>query len=114
MFENMPGTMPFVRAGKLRALAVTSAQRSPLAPELPTMAEAGVPGYEMIGWNGIMAAKGTPLEIVARLQGEVTRILHTPEITQQLTALGEPLAALLSAAAAIGAGLARAALAASK
>jgi tripartite-type tricarboxylate transporter receptor subunit TctC len=88
MFENIPGTMPFVRAGTLRALAVTSAQRSPLAPELPTMAEAGVPGYEMIGWNGIMAAKGTPPEIVARLHSEVARILHTPEVTKQLTELG--------------------------
>jgi tripartite-type tricarboxylate transporter receptor subunit TctC len=88
MFENMPGTMPFVRAGKLRALAVTSAQRSPLAPELPTMAEAGVPGYEMIGWNGIMAAKGTPPAIVATLHAEVAKILRTPAMTQQLTELG--------------------------
>ena len=52
MIENVPGTMPFVKDGRLRALAITSSQRSPLAPELPTMAEAGVPGYEMVGWNG--------------------------------------------------------------
>ena len=65
MIENMPGTMPYARAGSLRALAITSPQRSQLAPELPTMAEAGVPGYEMSGWNGIFAVKGTPPEIVS-------------------------------------------------
>ena len=57
MIENMPGTMPYARAGSLRALAITSPQRSRLAPELPTMAEAGVPGYEMSGWNGILCRK---------------------------------------------------------
>jgi tripartite-type tricarboxylate transporter receptor subunit TctC len=88
MIENMPGTMPYVRSGKLRALAITSAQRSPLAPTLPTMAEAGVPGYEMIGWNGIFAAKGTPAEIVARLHAEVAKILRTPEMRERLAALG--------------------------
>jgi tripartite-type tricarboxylate transporter receptor subunit TctC len=88
MIENMAGTMPFVKAGKLRALAITSSQRSPLAPELPTMTEAGVPGYEVIGWNGIVAPKGTPPEIVARLQTEVARILRLPEVRQQMAALG--------------------------
>jgi tripartite-type tricarboxylate transporter receptor subunit TctC len=88
MIENMAGTMPFVKTGKLRALAITSPQRSPLAPELPTMAEAGVPGYEVIGWNGIVAPRGTPPEIVARLQTEVARILRLPEVRQQLAALG--------------------------
>jgi tripartite-type tricarboxylate transporter receptor subunit TctC len=88
MIENMAGTMPFVKAGKLRALAITSAQRSPLAPELPTMGEAGVPGYEVIGWNGIVAPRGTPPEIVARLQTEVARILRLPEVRQQMAALG--------------------------
>jgi tripartite-type tricarboxylate transporter receptor subunit TctC len=88
MFENMPGTMPFVRAGTLRALAVTSARRSPLAPELPTMIEAGVPGYEMSGWNGIVMAKGTSPEIVARLSRDVAKILRTKEMTQQLSELG--------------------------
>jgi tripartite-type tricarboxylate transporter receptor subunit TctC len=78
MVENMPGTMPFVRSGKLRALAVTSARRSSLEPGLPTMAEAGVPGYEVVGWNGIVAVKGTPPEIVARLHAEVAKILRAP------------------------------------
>ncbi|MDB5954090.1 tripartite tricarboxylate transporter substrate binding protein [Ramlibacter sp.] len=92
MIENVPGTMPFVKAGRLRALAITSAQRSPLVPALPTMAEAGVPGYEVIGWNAIFAVKGTPPAIVARLQTEVARILRLPEVRQQMAALGaEPI-----------------------
>src|SRR6185436_18127571 len=70
MIENVPGTLPLVRDGKLRALAITSRQRSPLAPDVPTLAEAGVAGYEMIGWNGVFAPKGTPAEIVSRLQAE--------------------------------------------
>jgi tripartite-type tricarboxylate transporter receptor subunit TctC len=88
MIENVPGTMPFVRAGKLRALAITSAKRSPLEPALPTMAEAGVPGYEVIGWNGLVAVKGTPPGIVAKLHTEVAKILNAPEVRQRLTALG--------------------------
>jgi tripartite-type tricarboxylate transporter receptor subunit TctC len=88
MIENMPGTMPYVMAGTLRAIAITSPQRSPLAPELPTMIEAGVPGYEMSGWNGIFAVKGTPPEIVERLHSEVAKILRSPEVRRELTALG--------------------------
>jgi tripartite-type tricarboxylate transporter receptor subunit TctC len=88
MIENMPGTMPYVMAGTLRAMAITSPQRSPLARELPTMIEAGVPGYEMSGWNGIFAVKGTPPEIVARLHSELAKILHSPEVRRELIALG--------------------------
>jgi tripartite-type tricarboxylate transporter receptor subunit TctC len=88
MIENMPGTMPYAKAGNLRALAITSPQRTELAPELPTMAEAGVPGYEISGWNGLFAAKGTPPDIVARLHSEVTKILRTPEVRQELATLG--------------------------
>ena len=71
MIENVPGTLPFVKDGKLRALAITSRQRSALVPDLPTMIEAGVPGYEMIGWNGIFVPKGTGPKIVERLHGEL-------------------------------------------
>jgi tripartite-type tricarboxylate transporter receptor subunit TctC len=88
MIENMPGTMPYVRANNLRALAITSPQRSELAPELPTMAESGVPGYEMSGWNGLFAVKGTPPEIVAKLHSEVAKVLRTAEVRQELAALG--------------------------
>jgi tripartite-type tricarboxylate transporter receptor subunit TctC len=92
MIENVPGTMPFVKSGKLRSLAVTSAERSPIAPELPTMIEAGVPGYEMTAWNAIFAPKGTPTEIVTRLHAELAKVLHAPEMKQQCAALGaEPI-----------------------
>jgi len=88
MIENMPGTMPFVKAGKLRALAVTSAERSPLEPALPTMAESGVPGYEVAGWQGLFAVAGTPAEILARLQAEVAKVLRQPDVRERLAALG--------------------------
>src|SRR5437868_7407204 len=88
MIENVPGTMPFVKAGKLRALAITTAERSPLEPGLPTMAEAGVPGYEVVGWQGLFAVAGTPHEIVARLQAEVAKVLRLPEVRERLAALG--------------------------
>jgi tripartite-type tricarboxylate transporter receptor subunit TctC len=88
MIENVPGTMPFVKQGKLRALAITSAQRSPLEPSLPTMAESGVPGYEVLGWQGLFAVAGTPPEIVARLQAEVGKTLKLPEVRERLAALG--------------------------
>jgi tripartite-type tricarboxylate transporter receptor subunit TctC len=88
MIENVPGTMPFVKDGKLRSLAVTSLQRSPLAPDVPTMIEAGVPGYEMSAWNAVFAPKGTPPAIVARLQTEIARVLSTREMKEQLAGLG--------------------------
>ena len=88
MIENVPGTMPFVKDGKLRALAITSQKRSPLAPELPTMAEAGVAGYEMIGWNGVFVATGTPFRIVNRLAGDLIAVIGTPEVKTQLAKLG--------------------------
>jgi len=88
MIENMPGTMPFVRHGKMKALAITSRTRSSLAPELPTMIEAGVPGYEMYGWNGLFMPKGTPADIVNRLQSELAKVLSKPEVKEQMTTLG--------------------------
>jgi tripartite-type tricarboxylate transporter receptor subunit TctC len=88
MIENVPGTMPFVKDGKLRALAITSAQRSPLVPDLPTMQEAGVPGYEMVGWNGLFLPKGTSAAILGRLHEALAKILHAAEIKAQLARLG--------------------------
>ncbi len=88
MIENVPGTMPLVKSGKLRALAITSAQRSPLAPDLPTMAEAGVPDYEMVGWNGVFVAKGTPADIVARLNSDLAKVLRLPDVKEQMATLG--------------------------
>jgi tripartite-type tricarboxylate transporter receptor subunit TctC len=88
MIENVPGTLPFVKDGKLRALAITSRERSSLVPDLPTMIEAGVPGYEMIGWNGIFVPKGTGPKIVERLHGELAAILRGAELREQFAKLG--------------------------
>jgi tripartite-type tricarboxylate transporter receptor subunit TctC len=88
MIENVPGTLPMVKSGKLRALAITSTHHLPLVSDLPTMAEAGVPGYEMVGWNGIFLAKGTPPDIVARLAAELTKVLRLPDVKEQMAGLG--------------------------
>lgn len=88
MIENVPGSLPLVRDGRLKALAVTSRTRTALVPDLPTMSEAGVPGYEMIGWSGVFVAKGTLHSIVDRLAREIAAIVSTPEISGQLRNLG--------------------------
>ncbi len=88
MIENVPGTLPMVKDGKLRALAITSRKRSPLVPDLPTMAEAGVPDYEMAGWNGIFLPKGTPDEIAGKLHAALTAVLRAKAVEEQMAALG--------------------------
>ena len=88
MLENIPGTLPLVKTGKLRGLAVTSKTRSPLVPDLPTLDEAGVKGYEIIGWNGIMVPAGTPQPIIDRLHAEIVSVLALPEVTARLAAMG--------------------------
>ncbi len=88
MIENVPGTLPFVKDGKLRALAITSRERSALVPDLPTMIEAGVAGYEMIGWNGIFVPKGTPADVIERLHGALATILRGAELREQFARLG--------------------------
>ena len=88
MFDNLANAMAQVKAGKLRALAVTTAQRSTLAPDLPTMAEAGVPGFDIVTWFGLFAPAGTPPEIVAKWNADVTRILNAPEMRDRLIAQG--------------------------
>lgn len=79
---------PQVKAGRVRALAITSARRSALAPELPTVAESGFPGFEAIGWFGWVAPARTPDEIVARLNREIVRILNQPDMQERLRQLG--------------------------
>jgi tripartite-type tricarboxylate transporter receptor subunit TctC len=79
MFATTVSALPHVRAGKLRAIAVTSPKRSPSAPDVPTIAESGVPGYDHTPWNGFLAPAKTPRAIVARLNEETARILHTPD-----------------------------------
>jgi len=88
MSVNMPPAVPLVKAGKLRALAVTTRSRSPLMPEVPTVAESGLAGYETVAWFGVLAPAGTPKEIVNRLSIEIAKIARSPEMRERLTSLG--------------------------
>ena len=82
-FDQITSSLPQVEAGKLRALAVTSAKRFASVPNLPTVAEAGVPGYESVSWNGIAAPAGTPREIVVRVQEQVARAIQAPDVKER-------------------------------
>lgn len=105
MFNNLHQTMPHARAGRLRTLAVTSTRRSALAPELPTVAESGFPGYEIGSWFGIYAPAGTPRVIVSKLHAAIAGALASADVKQRLAAQGgellgggpEDLAALMKA-----------------
>jgi len=88
MFDNMPSAIQHVRAGKLRPLAVTTARRAPELPEVPTIAEAGVPGYEATSWFGMFAPAGTPAPVVARLNGALVKVLADPEVKKKLAEQG--------------------------
>ena len=88
MFDNLANAMPQVKAGKLKALAVTTAQRSKLAPDLPTMAEAGLQGFDISTWFGLFAPAGTPKDIIAKWNAEVAKILNSPEMREKLVAQG--------------------------
>ena len=88
MFDTTSSAIGQIRAGKLRALAVTSATRSPELPNVPTLAEAGFPGFEMTTWYGLYVTAGTPREVVARLQGETAKILKLPDVQAKLRGLG--------------------------
>ena len=88
MFENMPGAVSYINGGKLRILAVTGLKRSPVMPQVPTVAESGVPGYESLSWSGIAVAAGTPREAIARLNREVNLILASPDMRQKLAEQG--------------------------
>ncbi|MBK7591364.1 MAG: tripartite tricarboxylate transporter substrate binding protein [Betaproteobacteria bacterium] len=88
MFDNLASATAQVKAGKLKALAVTTARRSKLAPDLPTLAEAGLPGFDISTWFGLLAPAGTPADVVARWNAEVTRILNSAEMRERMTALG--------------------------
>jgi len=87
-FGNLPVTLPHAKAGKLRALGVTSAKRAAVAPEVPTVAEAGLPGFELTPWYGVMTRAGTPDAILGKLNQEIVRILRTPEMRERVTNLG--------------------------
>ena len=86
--DNMPPYIPQVKAGKIRALAVSTNKRSSAMPDLPTIAEAGVPGYEAGAWFGLLAPSGTPKTIVAQLSAESARILKLPDMSKRISELG--------------------------
>ncbi len=85
---SMANIIPHLRTGRLRALGVTTASRIPALPDIPTIAEAGLPGYESVQWSGLLAPAGTPREIVSTLHKEVVAILRTPEARERLANIG--------------------------
>ncbi len=87
-FINQDGALPHVRAGKLRALAVTSKERNPLYPEVPTIAETGIKGYEALSWSGLSALKGTPQPIVDKLEVTMRKVMTSADVKQRLEAVG--------------------------
>jgi tripartite-type tricarboxylate transporter receptor subunit TctC len=87
-FQNAGAILPTVRDGKLRGLAVTSMQRSPNMPEFPTMVEAGVPGFEVTSWFGLLAPAGTPQPIIAKLHQEAVKIVHGPHMVENFGKIG--------------------------
>jgi tripartite-type tricarboxylate transporter receptor subunit TctC len=88
MFDNLPSSLALIKGGKLKALAVTSAQRSAALPDVPTVAESGLAGFEASSWFGLLAPAGTPKDIIAKLNGEVAKWLATPEAKEKLAAQG--------------------------
>lgn len=88
MFDSMPSAMPFIKSGKLRALAVTTEKRAQALPDLPTIAELGYPGFDISTWYGFWAPKGTPSSIVAKLAEAAARALKQPQIVEQYSTMG--------------------------
>ena len=88
MFDNLPNVIQHVKAGRMKPLAVSGPKRSPLAPEVPNVVEAGVPGFEVTVWFGLLAPAGTPREIIQRLNAESTRIISSPEVTDKFVKQG--------------------------
>jgi tripartite-type tricarboxylate transporter receptor subunit TctC len=88
MFENAPGAVSHIKSGKVRALAVTGLKRASALPELPTIAESGVPGYESLSWSGIAVPAGTPRAVIERLNKDLNAVLAAPEMRAKLTEQG--------------------------
>jgi tripartite-type tricarboxylate transporter receptor subunit TctC len=87
-FDNLPSTINFVRSGKVRAIAVTTPQRWPGAPDIPTVAESGLPGYEVSGWFGLLAPAGTPAAVLATIQQALAEAVKQPDVNKQMLELG--------------------------
>ena len=88
LFSPVTIVIPHITSGKLRALGITTAKRSKLVPEMPTIAESGIPGYEVTQWYGMQAPAGTPKEVIAKINSEVRKILTMPDIIEKLATLG--------------------------
>ena len=88
MFDNLPNVIQHVKGGRMKALAVSGPKRSAAAPEVPTVAESGVPGFEVTVWFGVLVPAGVPRDIIQRLNAESTRIIHSPEVTDRFLKLG--------------------------
>lgn len=88
IFDNMPSALPLVKSGDIRAIAVTSATRSPAAPNIPTIAEAGLPGFEATSWFALMAPAGMPKDVLARINAETIRVMTLPDVKEKLSTLG--------------------------
>ena len=88
MFSNFPVVFPHVQAGKLRALAITSPQRSPLAPEFPTVAESGIPGFDTATWSGLYVPGATPRDLVKRIHGDIFKIMTAPDFKKRMLQQG--------------------------
>ena len=88
VFENIVAAVPLIQSGKLRALAVTSATRAASLPDVRTMAEAGLPGYEIVSWQAVFAPANTPQPVVQRLASEIGKIVRDPEVAARLAGLG--------------------------
>ncbi len=88
IFDNMPSALPLVKSGDVKAIAVTSAARSPAAPNIPTIAESGLPGFEATSWFALYAPAGLPKEIQARINAETARVMALPDVREKLATLG--------------------------
>ena len=88
VFDSMPGAWPFVQSGRFRALAVSSGKRAPNAPDVPTVAEAGVPGYDYVSWLGLVGPAGMPRDLVMRINADTNRLLQTAEVKDRFDKLG--------------------------
>ena len=88
IFDNMPSALPLVKSGELRAIAVTSAKRSPAAPQIPTLAESGLSGFEATSWFALFAPAGLPREAQMKINAETARVLAMPDVKEKLATLG--------------------------
>jgi len=99
MFDNLASALPNIQAGKVRALAVTTLKRSSFLPELPTLDESGLKGFDMTTWWGLMAPAQTPLPVIERLAAEATKALQSPDLVDRWRAMGSEIPAVRTPAA---------------